>query len=88
MSSVTTIYTHPDDLESERAGAALGHALLQELVALRGMPQAHAFQAVRSKLQTLAAMTNRDAAAGGFAVALVPVLELGVANLPKVEGCK
>jgi len=29
----------------ERAGAALGHALLHGLVALRGMPQAHAAQA-------------------------------------------
>lgn len=80
---MSAAYTRPDVLESERAGAALGHALMQELMALRGMPQALAFQAVRGKLRTLAGMTHADAAAGGFAAALVNALEVGIANLPK-----
>jgi len=73
---------------AERAGAALGGELLGELLALRGRPQAEALRTVHAKLQALAQLEHFDRAAGGFAVALVPVLEVGIANLPKVEGCK
>ena len=73
---------------TERAGAELGHALLAELLALRGSTQADALRHVHDKLQALGKLEHFDRAAGGFAVALVPVLVLGVANLPNVEGCK
>ena len=73
---------------AERAGAELGHDLLAELLALRGSTQADALRHVHDKLQALGKLEHFDRAAGGFAVALVPVLVLGVANLPNVEGCK
>ncbi|MCK6417300.1 MAG: hypothetical protein L6Q63_17530 [Giesbergeria sp.] len=73
---------------AERAGAELGHDLLAELLALRGSTQADALRPVHDKLQALHKLEHFDAAAGGFAVALVPVLVLGIANIPNVEGCK
>ena len=73
---------------AERAGAALGGELLAELLALRGSPQADALRNVRGKLLALHKLEHFDRAAGGFAVALVAVLVLGIANLPSVEGCK
>lgn len=71
---------------AERAGAELGHDLLNELLALHGSPQAAAFRAVHDKLQALGKLEHFDRAAGGFAVALVSVLVLGIANLPRFEG--
>ena len=71
--------------ESERAGAAMGYDLLDELLALRGRPQAEAFRAVRDKLFALSKLEHADSAAGGFAAAIVSVLEVGIANLPKFE---
>ena len=80
-----------DDNEAdgaERAGAALGGELLAELLALRGSPQADALRHVHGKLLALHKLEHFDRAAGGFAVVLTPVLVLGIANLPSVEGCK
>ena len=71
--------------ESERAGAALGADLLQELLVLRGRPQAEAFRAVHDKLHALSKLEHADSAAGGFAGAIVNVLEVGIENLPKFE---
>lgn len=71
---------------SERAGAAMGAALLNELLALRGRPQADALRAVHDKLHALSKLEHADSAAGGFAVAIVNVLEVGIANMPKFEG--
>ena len=68
---------------TERAGAELGHALLAELLALRGHPQSEAFRAVREKLTELHKLEHFDSAAGGFAAVIVNVLEVGIANLPK-----
>lgn len=70
---------------SERAGAAMGADLLRELLALRGRPQAEAFRAVRDKLHALSKLEHADSAAGGFAAAIVNVLEVGIANLTKFE---
>ena len=70
--------------ESERAGAALGTDLARELFALRGRPQAETFRAVREALRALVKLEHGDSAAGGFAGAIVNLLELGTANLP---GC-
>ena len=66
--------------ESEQAGSELGTELVQELVSLRGRPQAEALSAVHD---ALLALVNTERACGGFAAALVNVLEVGVANLPK-----
>ena len=71
--------------ESERAGGALGSDLVHELFELRGRPQAEAFRAVNEALHALTKLEHPDSAAGGFAAAIVNVLELGVANLPKGE---
>ena len=75
---------------SERAGAALGLDLLQELMRLRGRPQAEAFRAVHDKLHALSKLEHAESAAGGFAAAIVNVLEVGMANLPKLKegACK
>ena len=69
--------------DSERAGAVLGSDLVQELFELRGRPQAEAFRAVHDKLHALTKLEHADSAAGGFAGAIVNVLELGIANLPQ-----
>ena len=69
--------------EAERAGAALGTDLSRELFALRGRPQAETFRAVNEALRALTKLEHGDSAAGGFAAAIVNVLELGIANLPK-----
>ena len=71
---------------SERAGAAMGCDLLAELLALHGHPQAKALQAVRNKLHALCKLEHFDSAAGGFAAAIVNVLEVGIAHLPQHEG--
>ena len=66
----------------------LGGASLENPVTLRGSTQADALRHVHDKLQALGKLEHFDRAAGGFAVALVPVLVLGIANLPNVEGGK
>lgn len=71
---------------AERAGAELGHNLVAELLALHGHPQAEAFRAVHSKLNALSKLEHFDSAAGGFAAAIVNVLEVGIAHLPQFEG--
>mgnify|MGYP003619825530 FL=1 len=71
---------------TERAGAELGHALLTELLALRGHPQAKALRAVHNKLNALSKLEHFDSAAGGFAAAIVNTLEVGVFHLPQFEG--
>lgn len=68
---------------SERAGAAIGFDLIDELFALRGKPQAKAFRALYKKLLALSKLEHFDSAAGGFAGAVVNVLEVGITNLPK-----
>ncbi|RCX08254.1 hypothetical protein [Extensimonas vulgaris] len=73
---------------AEHEGAALGLALVQELVAMRGRSQADALRQIHDKLQALNKMGHFDRAAGGFSVAILNVLQVGVANLPRVEGCK
>ena len=70
---------------SERAGAGMGFDLIDELFALRGKPQAEAFQAIHAKLYALSKLEYFDSAAGGFAGAVVNVLQIGIANLPKLE---
>ena len=71
---------------SERAGAGMGFDLIDELLAVRGEPQAEAFRAIHDKLHALSKLEQFDSAAGGFAGAVVNVLEIGIANLPQFEG--
>ena len=68
---------------SERAGAGMGFDLVDELFALRGKPQAEAFRAIHAKLYALSKLEHFDSAAGGFAGAVVNVLEVRITNLPK-----
>ena len=67
---------------SEMAGTDMGLDLINELLAVRGKPQYKAFFAIHDKLHALSKMEHFDAAAGGFASAVVNVLEIGIANLP------
>jgi len=69
----------------ERAGAAMGAALVDELLALRDRPQAESLRAVHDQLRELSKLQDADSAAAGFAAAIVNVLELGIANLPKAD---
>ena len=71
---------------SERAGSAMGNDLINELLAVQGQPQAEAFRALRDKLYDLSKLEHFDAAAGGFAGAVVNVLQIGIANIPMFEG--
>lgn len=66
---------------SEAAGAELGLGLVQELHELRGRPQAESFRAVRRALFALCLLDRPEAATGGFAGAVVNVLEVGIAHL-------
>lgn len=71
---------------SESAGAAMGSELVDELFALRGRPQAEAFRALHDKLLALSKLEHFDSAAGGFAGAIVNLMEIGITNLPKFKG--
>ena len=71
--------------ESEKDGAELGMGLLQELLELRGHPQADSCQALHVALMAVIKLEYPESAVGGFAGAVVNVLELGIANLPVGE---
>ncbi|MEO6321162.1 MAG: hypothetical protein ABIR56_10790 [Polaromonas sp.] len=75
---------------SERAGAVMGHDLINELLAVRGEPQREAFRTIHDKLYALFKLEHFESAAGGIGGAVVNVLEIGISNLPKFkqEGCK
>lgn len=81
--NITAAALHEMELAAERQGAELGHELIQELLQLKGLPQAFPLLALHNKLYELRRIDPFDAAAGGFAVALVNVLEIGIANLPE-----
>lgn len=70
---------------SERAGVVMGHDLMDELLTLRGKPQCEAFRAIQDELYPLSKLEQFDSAAGGFAGAVVNVLEVGISNLPKFK---
>ena len=72
----------------ERAGASMGRSLIDELLAMRGKPQAKAICAIHDKLFALSKLKHFDCAAAAFAGAIVNVLEIGVANLPAFKGDK
>ena len=70
---------------AESCGAELGLALIQALHNLRDQPQDENFLMVAGALGVLTLFKDEhiESAAAGFAVSLVSVLMLGVANLPK-----
>lgn len=72
--------------EAERAGNALGSDLVQALLEMRHhRSQEASFYAVHEALRDLVKLEHPDSAAGGFAAAIVNVLELGIANLPRCD---
>ena len=71
--------------ESEKDGAELGMDLVQELFELRGCPQAESFKVLRRALLELAKLEYPESACGGFAGAVVNVLEIGIAHLSEGE---
>lgn len=82
---ITMMEADDPGFASEYAGAKLGADLVHELYQLRGSPQCEAFSVLHAKLCALMKTENADRAAGGFAVQVVNVLELGMANLPLME---
>lgn len=70
---------------AESCGAELGLALIQALHKLRDKPQDESFLMVAGALGVLTLFRDEriEAAAAGFAGALVDVLMVGIANLPK-----
>ena len=71
---------------SERAGYALGRDLVREIAALRGRLPEDSLCAAHDKLHALSKLEEADFAAGGFASAIIDVLEAGIASLPQFEG--
>ena len=66
---------------AEQAGAAIGLDLLDALMAAD--TQGLRARLIQTATLNLAKLQHPDRAAGGFAVALVNVLEIGLKNLPK-----
>ena len=83
--TITNAEFHELNLAAERSGNALGNELIHDLLILKGQSQAVALLALHNALYELSRLLPFDAAAGGFAVALVNVLEIGIAHLPKTE---
>ena len=71
---------------AEHAGCLMGRDLLNDLLKFEqfNAPQTYALSAIHDKLHALSKVEPFDNAAGGFAVALLNVLQIGIANLPKV----
>ncbi len=80
MNNVTPL--HPDRMEA--IGAAIGHDLLDNL--LTATTQAQALGYLVDSLQALFEISghHQEAVIGGYAVALVNVLELGIEHLPRL----
>lgn len=78
-------YTPEQD--AEHTGCSMGRDLLNDLLNFERLnaPQTYALRAIHDKLHALSKVEPFDNAAGGFAVALLNVLQIGIANLPKGE---
>ena len=66
---------------AEMAGGAIGSALLNDLMAADN--QGLRSGLIKSAILNLATLQDHDRAAGGFAVAIVNALEIGLQHLPK-----
>ena len=78
--------TYTTEQTAEHAGAIVAHDLVNELVQMKAMPQPFALKAIHDKIYALSKVQPFDNAASGFSVGLVNVLQIGVANLPEVDG--
>jgi hypothetical protein len=67
---------------SEQAGNTIANSLLNDLLAADN--QALRGALIKAAILNLATLQHHDRAAGGFAVAMVSVIETGLKNLPKV----
>lgn len=67
---------------AEQAGHLIAENVLNDI--LDCDTQAERFVTLLEGLQSLATMPHPDRAAGGFAVAMVNVIEIGLQHLPKV----
>jgi hypothetical protein len=63
----------------------MGNDLINALLAVRDEPQREAFRVIHDKLHALSKLEHFDSAAGGFAGAVVNVLQIGIANIPQFE---
>jgi hypothetical protein len=68
---------------AEQAGHLIAENVLSDI--LNRGTQAERSAILSEALLSLATMPHPERAAGGFAVALLPVLEVGLKNLPKVS---
>lgn len=72
----------PYNFAAERAGAYIGNAMLNDLLAQRDGPQA---ERARTVHQALCALGIRHETAAGFATVITDVLATGVAHLPNIK---
>ena len=77
-------YKHPTAEHAESVGNSIGQTLVESL--LRSTSQAEALRHLITSIQILFEIEHhQETAIGGFSVALVNVLEVGVANLPRIS---
>lgn len=69
---------------AEQAGAGIGIDCLNAVLAAK--TQGERLRAIQSAVLDLQRLAHPRRAAGGFAGAVVNVLEIGIANLPKFQG--
>jgi hypothetical protein len=66
---------------AEQAGAAIAHTALNAMLAVD--TQAKHYAILKAAIRDITKLQHPDRAAGGFALALVNVIEVGLKNLPK-----
>lgn len=81
---MTAPYKHQTTEHAESVGNSIGQTLVESL--LRSTSQAEALRHLITSIQILCEIEHhQESAIGGFSVALVNVLEVGVANLPRIS---
>ena len=77
-------YKYPTAEHAESVGHSIGQTLVGSL--LRSTSQAEALRHLIASIQILFETEHhQESAIGGFSVALVNVLEVGAANLPRIS---
>lgn len=80
---MTTPYKYPTAEHAESVGHSIGQALVESL--LHSTSQAEALRHLIASIQILFETEHhQESAIGGFSGALVNVLEVGAANLPRI----
>lgn len=81
---MTAPYKYQTAEHAESVGHSIGQTLVESL--LRSTSQAEALRHLITSIQILFEIEHhQESAIGGFSVALVNVLEVGVANLPRIS---